>query len=193
MLISENYRKLNEKLHETEKEFGTYGMQAAPQIHKLVLNLNTTDVLDYGCGKGTLGKNLPFTIKEYDPAVEGKTENPEPADIVVCTDVLEHIEPDYIDDVLEHLTSKIKKAGYLQIANGPANKTLADGRNAHLIQKGLIWWAQKLENYCQVINFERKGPIFIQSLGAWFEEYIMIVGPKPEKGCNFKQQETPNG
>ena len=43
---------------------------------------------------------LTFEIKEYDPAIPGKDSLPEPADIVVCSDVLEHIEPNYLLNVL---------------------------------------------------------------------------------------------
>jgi 2-polyprenyl-3-methyl-5-hydroxy-6-metoxy-1,4-benzoquinol methylase len=65
---------------------------------------------------------------------------PEPHDIVACTDVLEHIEPDCLDDVLKDIRRCTKKVAFLLIATRPAIKVLADGRNAHLIQQPYTWW-----------------------------------------------------
>lgn len=104
----------------------------------------TRDVLDYGCGKRTLESALGFGINNYDPALEGLDASPAPADIVCCTDVLEHIEPDCLTAVLADLRRVTKRAIFLTIATRPAKKFLADGRNAHLIQKPARWWIERL-------------------------------------------------
>ena len=98
----------------------------------------------HGCGKSTLANNLPFHINQYDPCIEKYAGTPEAADIVVCTDVLEHIEPDYLDNVLDDLQRLTRKVGFFTVATRPAVKTLSDGRNAHLIQRPVEWWVPKL-------------------------------------------------
>ncbi|HUV66463.1 MAG TPA: class I SAM-dependent methyltransferase [Sedimentisphaerales bacterium] len=87
----------------------------------------------------------PIEITEYDPGIPGKDDPPEPHDLVVCIDVLEHIEPDYLDNVLDDLKRVIKLCGFFTIASGPAGKLLPDGRNAHLIQQDMGWWIPKFE------------------------------------------------
>ena len=57
------------------------------------------------------------------------------ADLVCCIDVLEHIEPELIDNVIFDLSTIVIKFGFFSIHQGPAGKILLDGRNAHLIQK----------------------------------------------------------
>jgi len=106
--------------------------------------LNTRDILDYGCGQRTLEQALGFPIRNYDPAIPGLDTPPEPADLVVCTDVLEHIEPECLDDVLDDLRRVTRKVGFFVIANRPAKKILPDGRNAHLIQEGIDWWRPRI-------------------------------------------------
>ncbi len=166
-LISEEYRKMNESLHESRVDYGTSGARWAPQIFQLAKSLNSKDVLDYGCGKSTLAQGLPFPVRQYDPAVPEYSAMPAPADVVVCTDVLEHIEPAMIDDVLDHLRSLTKKAGFFTICCRPANKTLPDGRNAHLIIQPPRWWLDKLWDRFSVGSFHNAP-----------EELLVVVHPK---------------
>jgi hypothetical protein len=166
-LISVEYQRLNEQLHRENLAYGVSGERHAPLIMKLCSVLKTKNVLDYGCGKSRLARAIPWAIAEYDPAVPGKTENPKPADLVVCTDVLEHIEPDKLLFVLDDLRRCVRMVGYLTIHTGPAQKTLADGRNAHLIQKPADWWRAKLEKFFAVGKLWVVGP-----------EVHALVGPQ---------------
>lgn len=144
MKITPEYLELNRQLH-AQGTYGLSGAQWAPTVLQLCTMLNSRDVLDYGCGQRTLEKALGFPIHNYDPAIEGLDAAPEPADIVVCTDVLEHIEPECLAEVLDDLKRVTKRTALLVIANRPAKKILADGRNAHLIQEGAGWWIPKLQ------------------------------------------------
>jgi FkbM family methyltransferase len=166
-LITPGYRALNQALHESNPAYGTSGTKYVETILKLSKALNTTSILDYGCGKGLLGKGLPFPIWEYDPAIEGKEESPRPADLVVCTDVLEHIEPTMLNSVLLDIARCLRKVGYFVIHTGAANKTLADGRNAHLIQKDKAWWGKKLAKHFDIGKVIEEGP-----------QLQIVVGPK---------------
>jgi hypothetical protein len=149
--ISEEYRALNRKLHESI-DFGSSGHKYAKDVMALVEEIGSRDVLDYGAGKGTLAAKLPFPIAEYDPSVPGLEESAEPADVVVCTDVLEHIEPECLDDVLSDLRRVTRNTAYFVIATRPALKELPDGRNAHLIQESLEWWSAKLAERFELVR-----------------------------------------
>lgn len=154
-LISDEYRQLNEQLHDSNPAYGVSGHQHTDSVINLSKIVGSVDILDYGCGKSTLARNLPFSIKQYDPAIDKYKALPEPADIVVCTDVLEHIEPEALDEVLKHLASLTKKAGLFTAATRPAVKFLADGRNAHLIVQPAKWWVDKFYEHFDVINFTK--------------------------------------
>jgi 2-polyprenyl-3-methyl-5-hydroxy-6-metoxy-1,4-benzoquinol methylase len=166
-LISPEYRDLNAQLHATNMAYGVGGEKHVPNVLKMCGVLKTKDVLDYGCGKGRLAKALPFHIQEYDPAIPGKDESPKPADIVVCTDVLEHIEPDKLLYVLHDLRRVVRVAGFFLVHTGPAQKTLPDGRNTHLLQHPKAWWEKRLRKFFTVAKVEQQGP-----------ELLFIVGPK---------------
>jgi len=144
-LITEDYRVLNTELHERRPDYGVSGSKWAGQIEEIARVLEAVTLLDYGCGKQTLGKALSHLIvRNYDPAIPDLADEPEPADMVVCTDVLEHIEPDCLEDVLDDLKRCALKGIFLTVATRPAKKVLADGRNAHLIQESANWWLPKI-------------------------------------------------
>lgn len=145
LLISAAYQQLNQQLHEDNVAYGLGGEKHVADVLKIAERLKTTSILDYGCGKGEFAKAIPYPIWEYDPAIPGKQDSPRPADIVVCSDVLEHVEPDCLTAVLQDLKRCVKQVGYFVIHTGPAQKTLRDGRNAHLIQRSPEWWQQQLE------------------------------------------------
>lgn len=157
-IATDEYINQNKLLHEINPYYGISGSKYIEQVLHLSQKFNSTDILDYGCGKGTLAKSMPFSIKEYDPAVPGKDAVPGIADLVVCTDVLEHIEPEYIDNVLVDIARCTRKAGYFVINTLPARKTLPDGRNTHLIQRGKVWWAEKIDVVFNVDEIAEDGP-----------------------------------
>ena len=149
MKITPEYLEQNRKLHATGK-YGVSGQAWAPHVRQLSEQLRTRDILDYGCGQKRLERSLGFPIRNYDPCIEGLDAPPEPADLVACTDVLEHIELDCLDDVLDDLKRVTRKVGFFVVATGPAEKFLPDGRNAHLIQEGQDWWLPKFSSRFEV-------------------------------------------
>ena len=143
-LISDAYRELNRKLHEENKEYGSFGARHVAMVKMLMRLLQTSDVLDYGCGKRELEKSLGRSIHNYDPAIKGCDAAPEPADIVVCADTLEHVEMASLAAVLRDLVRVTKRVLLLEIATVQASKLLADGRNAHQIVQPAKWWVGQI-------------------------------------------------
>lgn len=148
-LISPGYQAENRALMHAVKGYGNGGWRHAKAIAEYAEQLEARSLLDYGCGRGTLRHALwaiPWhgRIAEYEPAIPKKAGMPKKADLVVCTDVLEHVEPDCLMAVLSHLRRLGRRGGYVSIATRPSNKTLPDGRNAHLIVQPAKWWLRQL-------------------------------------------------
>lgn len=145
-LISDEYLLQQREMHSRPRGYGGGGYKWAVQVASLAGRIGAHTILDYGCGQGTLAPLLrgDFTVREYDPAIPSKCETPKAADIVVCTDVLEHVEPEHLNAVLENIRYLTLKAALLVIACRPANKLLADGRNAHLIIEPSAWWIKRI-------------------------------------------------
>lgn len=148
--ISPEYATLNAELHRTFKDYGNKSQRHLPQILKLMRTCNCKTVLDYGCGKGGLVKALEkesIDVQGYDPAVAVYSSAPTPADLVVCTDVLEHIERPCLSSVLHEINQMTRQAAFLLIAlRYDSTKTLPDGTNPHKIVEPLSWWLRRLRN-----------------------------------------------
>jgi 2-polyprenyl-3-methyl-5-hydroxy-6-metoxy-1,4-benzoquinol methylase len=146
-LISPEYCKAQKAMHAHPRGYGGRGYTWAPTVIEVAKRYDAMSILDYGAGAGTLGKALReagFVCRDYDPAIPGWDGPPSFADLVTCCDVLEHIEPDKLDNVLAHIRSLARKAVFLVIATRPANKLLPNGHNAHLTIENKQWWGERV-------------------------------------------------
>jgi hypothetical protein len=159
MLITDAYRSEQQALH-ARGNYGTASLQFGEFVSALIDKTGARTLLDYGCGSM---QNLSKVIEAghdveyegYDPAVPHFSQSPDPADLVCCIDVLEHIEPECLDEVLEDLQRVTQSVGFFTVHTGPAVKVLSDGRNAHLIQQPAEWWFNRLSPLFQILTFQR--------------------------------------
>lgn len=141
------------KTHEAYQNYFTgYSLIAhVPEIIQLSKNSNIQTCIDYGCGRARAWKEMKLnklflfeSVYLYDPGIEEFSERPSPADMVICTDVLEHVPEACVDEVLKDICSLAKKIVFLSITTKPASKKLIDGTNAHATVKPKEWWQNKL-------------------------------------------------
>lgn len=172
-LITDEYRDLLEWEHANTP--GKWGWTAQALVNEIMHNSGgLTEWLDYGAGHGGLGiafrekhPDSSVNIAEYEPSRPG-TSAPDPADYVICVDVLEHVEPELIENVLDDLQRVTVKKGYYTISCRKAAKILKDGRNAHFIVEPPEWWRPKLEQRFSIIS---------ESYDGGDRNYRVIVEP----------------
>jgi hypothetical protein len=158
--ISDAYLNMQKELH-VNPNYEVMGAFYSGLVKQIYEQIKGSSISDYGAGKCSLKKGLNdlglnfFQYFPFDPAFPeyGPAKS---ADLVCCIDVLEHIEPEFVDNVILDLSQITKKFGFFTIATGPATKKLADGRNAHLIQKPTSWWLKKITDYFDVQHLQRQ-------------------------------------
>jgi len=149
-MISNDYKKILTKIHDTSP-FGKRS-KIPKHLENFIAEIKPTSILDFGCGKGRLVQRLTedypdIAVSGYDPGnkeFDTSLDNTK-VDLIISTDVLEHVEPEHIDQTLEYLSNKSRYIYHL-IALSPAKLILPDGRNAHLIQESPEWWKKKFLN-----------------------------------------------
>lgn len=148
-MISKEYKN-NLKILQNNNSFKNILVKYDP-IKNFVSTEMPESILDYGCAKGNLIKQLKIDfptirlIDGYDPGVEEFEIYPQNAyDCLISNDVLEHIEPMFLNETLSKIEELFTKSAWFIIACYPAKKILPDGRNAHLIQESPDWWKNKI-------------------------------------------------
>ena len=99
----------------------------------------------------------------------------QPVDILTCLDVLEHIEMASIDAVLREIHALTRQFCYLVIDLQPAVKSLADGRNAHILLAPPEWWSSRLAQLFPCIT---AFPVYHESGLA--QKLVIGAAHKPE-------------
>jgi|ETNmetMinimDraft_21_1059911.scaffolds.fasta_scaffold184022_2 2-polyprenyl-3-methyl-5-hydroxy-6-metoxy-1,4-benzoquinol methylase len=159
-LVSKKYKEKLVAFHRKRNWGNGAPPNAASIVYKYMAITRSNSLLDYGAGYGAFKQaikkyqlstnyrqhRLDLNVHEYEPGVVGKDEDPPICDVTVCFDVLEHIEPNKIDNVLQHIYDKTRKWAYVSICTVPARKTFPDGQNLHLLVKESSWWLEKFKS-----------------------------------------------
>jgi hypothetical protein len=145
---------IQNKTHWIGESLGEY----KHQIWDIVQRNNYKNILDYGAGKATFhkllfnntkipGAPLNINIVPYDPAYEPFSTKPTGKfELVLCIDVMEHVQEDKIDEVLADIFSFGDNI-FITISCYPATQILLNGKNAHYTIKEPEWWKEKLNPY----------------------------------------------
>jgi len=149
-VLNDEYIRQYRQLHQ-EGRYGITSVMLRHVVQLCILELSPGTVLDYGCGQSSLCDELPscrvLQLFRYDPAIpEISTLPVDKADLVINTDVMEHIPEQDCGDVLDHLAS-ISTRVYFHISTRPARQILPSGENAHCTVRSDDWWAKKIGNH----------------------------------------------
>ena len=157
-----NNKNLTEQykiLHTNNKNYGSSSIELINEISLIIDYLKPKIVLDYGCGKGSLIKALIDKYPEikfygYDPSIPGLDTLPvEKADLVINTDVLEHIPEDILPNVVEKI-SNISQYVFFNLHHAKATAILPNGENAHCTIKDRKWYENLFRKYFGYVDME---------------------------------------
>jgi 2-polyprenyl-3-methyl-5-hydroxy-6-metoxy-1,4-benzoquinol methylase len=157
-LLSEEYREQLEQIHSSTK-WGATARGKWKQIVKIAESIEEINILDYGAGQGGFKKKLQeeipntYNVIEYEPGRKELSASPEPQNYVICIDVLEHVEPELVDNVLDDLKRVTLKRGFFTVSTRLAHRKLPDGRNAHLTVEPIEWWKDKINKRFNILKF----------------------------------------
>ena len=114
MITNKNYVEQYKLLNDKNKLYYESNLSIFNMINEISLFINylkPKNILDYGCGNGVLLKLLrhkypEINIDGYDPAIKEFSVIPQNHyDMIINTDVLEHIPKSDIGDVVNHIKS----------------------------------------------------------------------------------------
>lgn len=120
-------------------------------VAEIIKKRNPRSVLDYGCGWSDLvcyfwndGKRI---VERFDPAIPRFKNFPQRQfDLILCTDVMEHIGIGDLDRTLTEMASLGNNVLFV-ISTVPAKTILPDGRNAHVTLLTESEWMGWIKDY----------------------------------------------
>jgi hypothetical protein len=146
-------------LHETGNFFYGYSLLPSKErIYQIIKDTNSETVLDYGSGKGMQYSKRKVDlywgveVDCYDPGYKPFSVLPDKTyDGVICTEVMEHIPEDEVDQALREIFDRARKFVFftisLNLSNVDGGKTLLDGTNLHVTIKTEDWWNEKIRHH----------------------------------------------
>ena len=158
--ISPEYLKTQKEMHiglHRNMQYGSIAHILYPIIENFIVRINPKTIFDYGCGKQYLKKpieKMGIEYTGYDPAIKKYStfDLSKKHDLVICIDVMEHVEVEYQDIVLNDISKLASAFVVFTISPTPAKKVLSDGRNAHICQAGPSYWLPKICKYFEPIQ-----------------------------------------
>lgn len=113
-MISPEHRAAMVRRHSERQMYAARGRKWHHGVRALADYVGARDILDYGAGKQTLARHLQdLNVRCYEPAVPELAGPPEPADLVVCTQVLNDVEPERLEAVVSDLHQLAQKAIFI--------------------------------------------------------------------------------
>lgn len=157
------------RLQHEQVSWGRAGASWIPEIVRLMIQfdlrprkgsyrgdetLHGPRVLDYGAGRRTFSTAMRWLMPqvevfEYDPGVPEISILPASIkyDLVLCTDVMEHVEEQFVDETFARLREYTKHAAFFNIALSLSKASLPNGQNAHVTVRSADWWENKVCRY----------------------------------------------
>ena len=148
MSLYDIYLEQAKLYHQEDKIWqGTSIINYIPKINQIIKDKDIKTILDYGCGKA---KHHPkeWNAIKYDPAIQEYQNKPQDKyDLVISTDVLEHIPVDNIQQTINEIFSYSNKWVFVSVCCRKAEAILPNGYNAHATIESAKWWRDLFKPY----------------------------------------------
>lgn len=179
-LISDKYLALYQKAHkDTSGRYGATSSAKYPYVKKKVLDkYDVKTILDYGCGTGDLINKLNnegYECYGYDPAVIEYQYKPKAKfDLVVALDLLEHIEEEYVDNVLEDIKNYTNEIALFYISRTTGKPFPGTSIEQHVLgKKSPEWWSKKITPYFKVLESTNESCILNHGKGRSHITFVL--------------------
>ena len=148
MSLYDIYLEQAKLYHQEDKIWqGTSIINYIPKINQIIKDKDIKTILDYGCGKA---KHHPKEWKaiKYDPAIQEYQNKPQDKyDLVISTDVLEHIPVENLKQTINEIFGYSNKWVFVSVCCRKAEAILPNGYNAHATIESAKWWRDLFKPY----------------------------------------------
>jgi hypothetical protein len=148
MSLYDIYLEQAKQYHKNDKIWqGTTITKYIPLINQIIKDKDIKTILDFGCGKAK-HHPLEWNATKYDPAIPDYQNKPTGKfDLVISTDVLEHIPVANLKPIIDELFEYSNKWLFVSVCCRKAKAILPNGYNAHATIESAKWWRELFKPY----------------------------------------------
>ena len=148
MSLYDIYLEQAKQYHKNDKIWqGTTLTKYIPLINQIIKDKDIKTILDFGCGKAK-HHPLEWNATKYDPALPEYQNKPTGKfDLVISTDVLEHIPVANLKPIIDELFEYSNKWLFVSVCCRKAKAILPNGYNAHATIESAKWWRELFKPY----------------------------------------------
>ncbi len=150
-------------------DFGCGPGRSAPFLFKAGLKVHLVDITQEALDPEIFLSWMKSELRFTESCLWHLPPDLEPAEWMLCLDVLEHIPEEKIDHVLSEISSRTQKGGLFSIGltEDQFGKTI--GKKLHLNVQSAAWWKEKI------------GQFFRHSIERFNHEEVLVL--QVTKGC----------
>ena len=155
--MQEKYIEQYKLLYEIKPKYGASSVKLFDTIMPIIKEYNPVKVLDYGCGRSPLIDMIKENYEDiipfrYDPVFEKFSALPnEKMDFVICTDVLQHVPVDDLDNTLLEITNLSKNCFFhIKCTDHPTK--FPNGEPSNITVRDKEWWKNYLSKFFDCIE-----------------------------------------
>lgn len=194
MSITKEYKDEVTIKHQDDKPWGHTAVRFGGGAHVIALLDKTVPhivtMLDYGSGEGTLRAHIEHErpgrveITEYDPGMPGINKLPERTfDLVVTTDVLEHVEPHLLKETIREIAELADITVYHNIPCYATGSSFISGpykgMNIHLTVENPAFWKRIVRDNMPGFTISTVVTVETNKKRGW-QERVMITTERTE-------------
>jgi hypothetical protein len=164
-------------LHDTSV-YGVTGNRYGLLVQTLILELKPRIILNYGCGQTDWHQRIDLMGAEYygyDPAIPERADLPvSSADLLINTDVLEHIAADRLPEALAHMRALSSNALFV-IATRPDGRKFPSGEDLHCTLMPAFEWRRLLLQFYPTVELAFEVPDYCCGFVTWKSSSLDIL------------------
>ena len=150
--MQDKYIEQYKLLYQIKPKYGKSSVKLYDTILPIINEYSPNSILDFGCGQSPLVDMIKevfngISIHRYDPVFEEFSKLPNHiVDFVICTDVLQHVPEDDLDNTLKQITSLSKNCFFhIKCTDHPTR--FPNGEPSNITVRSKEWWKKFLSNY----------------------------------------------
>lgn len=132
---------------ETVLDFGCGPGRSALLLTQAGLNVHLVDITEEALDPEIFLHHMRSSIRFTESCLWNLSSNIEPAQWILCLDVLEHIPEGKLESVLSGISSRMQKGGLLSICLVEDRLGRMIGEKLHCTIRSADWWKEKISSF----------------------------------------------